>query len=130
MASTISRQGVVLDPGSTVFRILLVVAGCSSPSGSILPSATGQIGPSEAGWLSKLGSVPQSPQHPRPAKWVSRHVRVISRAVQVPVTQYLSQEISARQEGWGGWFTSIAPNEPCDSGSVTEKPASMAGSFT
>ena len=86
MASTISRQGVVLDPGSTVFRILLVVAGCSSPSGSILPSATGQIGPSEAGWLSKLGSVPQSPQHPRPAKWVSRHVRVISRAVQVPVT--------------------------------------------
>ena len=43
------------------------------------------------------------------------------------LSQNLSQEISARQEGWGGRFTSIAPNEPCDSGSVTEKPASMAG---
>ena len=46
------------------------------------------------------------------------------------LSQNLSQEISARQEGWGGRFTSIAPIEPCDSGSVTEKPASMAGSFT
>ena len=43
------------------------------------------------------------------------------------LSQNLSQENSARQEGWGGRFTSIAPNEPCDSGSVTEKPASMAG---
>ena len=45
------------------------------------------------------------------------------------LSQNLSQEISARQEG-GGRFTSIAPIEPCDSGSVTEKPASVAGSFT
>ena len=43
------------------------------------------------------------------------------------LSQNLSQEISVRREGWGVRFTSIAPNGPCDSGSVTEKPASMAG---
>ncbi len=46
------------------------------------------------------------------------------------LSQNLSQEIFARQEGGGGRFTSIAPIEPCDSGSVTEKPALVAGSFT
>ncbi len=55
MASTISRQSVVLDPDSTVSRILLVAAGCSSPFGPTLPPATGQIRPSEAEWLNRFG---------------------------------------------------------------------------
>ena len=45
LVSTISRQGVVLV-GSTVFRIVLVAAGCSSPFGSPCrrqPVRSGQV---------------------------------------------------------------------------------------